>query len=65
MKFLAKMGRTALETISQVEEFLKEVKSIRALDHPNIMKLEAVFQAGGKFCIVSDLATGERLSSLP
>ena len=40
-----------------------EIKILRKLDHPNIVKLYEVYEMQGQICLVMELAPGEKLLS--
>ena len=59
IKFMARAGRTGSETLTKLHDFLSEVKHLRMLEHPSIMKIITAFATDESFCIVSNLADGK------
>ena len=48
-------------TLEEEEEILKEIKVLKMLDHPNILKIYEYFNTHRKLFIVSELCTGGEL----
>ena len=61
---IKRVHRNRVATADLQDRFLREARSVAALDHPSIVKVHDVIYEGGRTCLVMEFVEGETLAQI-